>query len=232
VKNENHFVKRNRPSLLMTAPSQNAVACIGELQAGVRIFGFTKGQFSLLDLIWAVLNQTGPAHVVVSTWTTGIRDAENSEMLLKSKQILTFQLVTDRSFPTRQPQYCQRLIEIFGSDSIRCTRTHAKFALIRNESWNIAIRSSMNLNKNARFEQFDLDDDREMCDFIQVHVQELIENMSQGFDFSTAQCDAVFIDAGKGNLSQEILPNKPAKKITSCLANKLVKQISRETRNG
>jgi hypothetical protein len=128
------------------------------------------GQFSLLDLVEAVLAETGPANVTVSTWTSGIRDIERAAWLLESGSIKSFALLTDRSFPGRQPAYCRALVARFGVGAIRSTRTHAKFALIRNDGWNICIRSSMNLNANPRFEQFDLDDSTVLCEYFGTHA--------------------------------------------------------------
>jgi hypothetical protein len=161
----------------------------------------TKGQFSLLDLIRAVLAQTGPAHLIVSTWTAGIRDVENASMLIKRGKLLSLKLLCDRSFPRRQPKYCRRILEVFGADAIRCTRTHAKFALIGNDDWHVVIRSSMNLNRNPRFEQFDLDDDAELFRFFEEHWLELEHEMPAGLGVSTKQCDLVFTKALGGGLA-------------------------------
>ena len=186
---------------LVRAPLETAEAALGTLTPGCRIFGMTKGQFSLLDLLRAILAQTGPADVVISTWTAGIRDAENADALMDTGAIRSLTLLTDRSFPTRKPEYCARLLEIFGADAIRCTRTHAKFLIIRNERWNLAVRSSMNLNRNPRFEQFDIDDDPALCDFVMEHVREMLQDAPRGFDFATAECDRAFAAALGGGLS-------------------------------
>jgi hypothetical protein len=144
----------------------------------VRLTGLTGGQFSLLDIVKACLRVSGPADVVVSTWTTGIRDAEAAQWLLENGAMRSFRLLTDTSFATRQPAYCAALLRRFGSGAVRVTRTHAKFALVFNEAWALVCRSSMNLNLNTRFEQFDLDDDRGMLAFFLEHVAA----MPVGFD--------------------------------------------------
>jgi hypothetical protein len=151
---------------------------------GCRVIGLTMGQFSLLDLIKATLNKTGPAHVALSTWTMGIRDAENANFLVDRGLLLSLTLLVDRSFPTRQPEYCARIVEMFGADSIRMTQTHAKFALIENDEYGVAIRSSMNLNRNPRFEQFDLDDDRSIVAFFRSHMVDIFERVAPGMAIS------------------------------------------------
>lgn len=150
-----------------------ATETIGRLCQGDRIVALTKGQFSMLDLIKAVMAQTGPADLVLSTWTLGIRDIENAAWLLTKGDIRSLRLLTDRSFVTRQPKYCRRMVEVFGSQAIRATRTHAKFAIIKNTDWNVCIRASMNLNRNQRWENFDLDVSPEICRFFEALVAEL-----------------------------------------------------------
>ena len=162
----------------VNAPTEAAAECLGDLTRGVAMTGLTMGQFSLLDLVAAVLAQTGPADVMISTWTTGIRDIERAAWLLNSGSIRSFRLLTDRSFPQRQPEYCAALVARFGLETIRATRTHAKFAVVKNDSWSVVIRSSMNLNTNPRFEQFDLDDSPEMAAFFVAHADE----QPMGFD--------------------------------------------------
>ncbi|MBM5813058.1 MAG: hypothetical protein FJ191_14040, partial [Gammaproteobacteria bacterium] len=129
-----------------------AEAVLAPIERGMRLSGLTGGQFSLLDIVQALLSATGPAHVTVSTWTTGIRDAEAARWLLDNGAMLSFQLLTDLSFKQRQPRYCEALLRRFGGDSVKVTRTHAKFALVHNAEWALVVRSSMNLNTNTRFE--------------------------------------------------------------------------------
>lgn len=174
---------------LKNVPHETARSAVDPLVQGGRVMGFTKGQFSLIDLIRAVIAKTGPAHVTLSTWTFGIRDIDSADWLAKRGDITGLTVLVDRSFPTRQPKYCAKLVQTFGLECIRCVRTHAKFALVRNGEWNVCIRSSMNLNRNARFEQFDLDDNAAMCDFVQEHVEEMFRLTPQGVHVPTSLID-------------------------------------------
>ena len=49
------------------------------------------------------------------------------------------------------------MIEALGIDAFRCLSVHAKVIVVTGERGAAAFRSSMNLNKNLRTEQFDLD---------------------------------------------------------------------------
>lgn len=119
----------------------------------------TFGQFSIIDAIEAVLTKTGPADVVLSTWTAAEFDLSQIERQITSRGILSLKLIIDRSFVSRQPRFVDLIHERFGLDSVRSTRTHAKFVLITNASWSVVIRTSMNLNYNPRLEYLQVVDD-------------------------------------------------------------------------
>ena len=185
------------------AADGNAERCLGRLMPGERIVGLTKGQFSLLDIIRAVLRQTGPADVRLSTWSTGIRDAETAAWMVRGGDMRSLQLLVDRSFPGRQPQYAARVTELFGDQSIVVTRVHAKVALIAAGDWRIAISSSMNLNRNPRFEQFDLVDDSRIHDFYGAWFDELARAAPHGLTFDESAQEAAFNTALHGGASED-----------------------------
>ena len=156
--------------------SDNAHVAIGKLSPGCEIFCLTKGQFSLINMIVALLDQTGPAHVDVATWTAAKREIDSAHSLLKTGRILKLRFLVDFSFPRRQPKYCAQLRARFGDDSIRVTKTHAKFILVRNDTWNLVVRTSMNLNKNARLEVLEISDDPLFAQFLLSVVDELFDS--------------------------------------------------------
>jgi hypothetical protein len=155
----------------------------------------TKGEFSLLDLVRAILQLTGPADVTVATWTPGASEMDSVCDLLRTGQISHFRLLVDRSFPTRQPQYIGRMKAILPSTDIRMTRTHAKFALIQGDGWHICVRTSMNFNANPRFEQFDLDDDPKIFAFFDGLVDSLFASIPAGLDVPGATINSAFSSA-------------------------------------
>lgn len=192
---------------LQVNPFQSARESIGPLAQGCRLTGVTKGQFSLLDLIRAVAEQTGPADMTVSTWSTGIRDTENLGILIDQGLFRSVRLCLDRSFATRQPKYLDAVLRVWGTENIRMTRNHAKFFLLRNESWNICCRSSMNLNRNPRLEQYDIDDSLELCEFFEKLINEVFKKMPPGLSPKCQPCDSVFAGLLGGGLSDAYLPS-------------------------
>jgi len=151
------------PAKIIREFSPDASRAVAGLERGGRVVGLTGGVFSLLDLMRATLEITGPARVTVSAWSQGIRDTETAAWLLTERKIESFRLVVDHNWTTLKPAYCRRMIEVFGEQSLCLAKTHAKWVCIQNDGWSICIRSSMNLNRNRRWEQFDIDDDAEIC---------------------------------------------------------------------
>lgn len=171
-----------RKARTVYSTSATARAAIGTLTPGCRVVGVSKGQFSLLDLIGAVLTQTGAADVLVSTWTPGRAEMSLVADMLRRHEITRFRLLVDRSFVTRHPEYVREINGKFGAEAIRQTRTHAKFALIAGGGYRIAIRTSMNFNRNPRFEQFDLDDDPAIYELFDRIADELYDRVPAGFE--------------------------------------------------
>lgn len=173
-------------------PDASAVEAIGVLAPGVRRFGIARGQFSLGDLIVAILEQTGPAHLTISTWTAGIRDARSVEWLLQDGRIKSLRLIVDRSFRFRQPKYADEVERIFGAGAVRETACHAKFALIEGGGLRICVRSSMNLNRNRRFEQFDLDEGDPVYSVFAEFADEVFSVAPEGLSADRKLVDRAF----------------------------------------
>lgn len=164
---------------------------IGPIKPGVEVFGLTRGDFSLMDIIMHALEATGPADVVLSTWTTSGGEIEAAWKLCATEKIRTMRVLVDFSFLTRAKSYCEALRQRFGDECVRVTRNHAKFCLIYNDQWAVVIRSSMNLNENRRLEWFELSDDRAMCDyllgFIEVAFDKLPVDWAQNTAYKNAE---------------------------------------------
>ena len=170
------YVKRNynhKRELRHLRNKETAAKSIDGLTKDVEIFGFTKGQFSLIDLIAAVLDITGPAELTVSTWTAANYDISKVLEFLDQGKVTGSRWLVDLTFQRRAPELANRIRKTFGIDAIRVAQTHAKFSLIQNHDWRIVIRTSMNLNTNPRFEDFTIAHDPELADFLQDIVAKI-----------------------------------------------------------
>lgn len=165
--------------------TDQAAQAIGRLESGCEIFGLTKGQFSISDVVQHCLTETGPATVDIATWTAALGDIKRAENLLRDGRITRIRFVVDPSFKSRKPEFCKALVDTFGDGCIRTVNSHAKFAIIRNDRWNLAIRTSMNLNPNPRLENFEISDDAELAGFFTRIVDEVFRNFDKSVNFST-----------------------------------------------
>jgi len=138
----------------------------GELKQGDALFGLTNGQFSCAELLAWILDYVGAADVYISTWSIGMSETTWLGEKLRDGTIRNLKILVDRSWPTRHEKFCVHLCEQVGADKIRLLRTHAKIMVVRNESWAVVVRGSLNLNPNPRLEHFDLDDSPELADWL------------------------------------------------------------------
>jgi hypothetical protein len=164
----------------MVAAHESAGRVFADLAPGFELFCLTHGQFSLVDALTAILDRTGPADVAVATWSAAKADLLHAERFLRDGRIRSLRFVVDRSFATRQPDYCATLVKVFGPEAIRSTALHAKFAVISNDAWNVAVRTSMNLNENRRLEYLEVSDDPEVAGFLLGMVDELFRSVPAG----------------------------------------------------
>lgn len=151
--------RKVRPVIHRTA---TAAETIGPLVPGVHVTGLTAGQFSAIDAMEHMVDELGPASVRVSTWTTGIYDIHRAGEIRIAGRITDIRLLLDRATFEKSPKFAGPLIEILGVNAFRCLCVHAKVIIVSGARGSGVMRSSMNLNKNLRTEQFDLD----VCDEI------------------------------------------------------------------
>lgn len=176
--------KSNQNKTIRACKRGTAAQAIGKLEKNTDTFILTYGQFSLIDALMAILDQTGPAHVSISTWTAAHAHLDRSAELMETADILSFRMIVDRSFHSRQPKYYEHMLSLFGPDSVRAIRTHAKFMLIRNDKWNIVVRTSMNLNENPRLENLEVSDNAGFADFFDAITDDIFAEVPPGEDRS------------------------------------------------
>ena len=152
---------------------ENATTAIEHFSESVDVFGFSKGQFSLIDIIQALLKKTGPADLDISTWTAAKADASDLLDLLRSDEITNLRLLIDLSFARRQPEVAKFVVDNFGNESLRVTQNHAKFFTLHNDQWSVTCKTSMNLNHNPRFEDFDISNNPDLYNFIKSVMDEI-----------------------------------------------------------
>lgn len=167
---------------IRAAKQGNAAEAIGQLRHGEELYCLTFGQFSLIDALVHLVGQTGPADVVLATWTAAEADLTTAARLIEDSAITRLRMIVDQSFMARANAVglARHLRALFGDTCIRTTRCHAKFATIRSAEWSLAVRTSMNLNTNPRLENIEISDDPRLCGFLESIADQLFEEQPAG----------------------------------------------------
>lgn len=155
---------------------QEAREAVGEITHGLERYVLTGGQFSLIDVITATAQQTGPAHFWLSTWNAELTDITELGLLRDSGYLLSVRILTDRSFKRRRPHIFGQIEKTFGPENIATTRNHAKLALFRNMDWDVSILTSQNLNMNPRSEFLLVREDSGLAEFNQKWAESIFRN--------------------------------------------------------
>lgn len=171
----------------------SAAECIGALYPGIHVTGLTAGQFSSIDALEHIANQLGPCSAWVSSWTTGLYDVQRAAGLVANRNLLGMRMILDRGIFEKSPQFAGPLIKALGVDAFRCMSVHAKVTVfVDPDGLPLAVmRSSMNLNKNLRTEQFDLSVDAGIAEFYAEWFATLWDESGVGTD-NVAIMQAIF----------------------------------------
>jgi hypothetical protein len=175
---------KRRHRMLRTTSARQALEPFTE---GVDFEVMTNGEFSLLDAVLVLLERTGPAHVSICTYSAGLYDAEVMNRFIDTGNILSLRLVLDVAFKTLGGSrgYAVTLMDVFGEECIRTTRTHAKFVTITNDAHQLSISSTANLNENKRLELFYFSDDPARAAWYEAIVGELFGDVLPGWNPDT-----------------------------------------------
>ena len=145
----------------VAAGSNDPADALGPLDHDLERWILSDGRWSSLDLIRYFLDWTGPARVLISTWTVGSEDAAKLERWRAAGDVSRIRLITDHSFATRQPHRYAPLLAALGSRNVRSVDNHAKGAVVLGRRRHAAFLGSANLNSNIRAESWAVSTDRD-----------------------------------------------------------------------
>lgn len=204
-----HDIKTTQNKKMAMSSTMTAADIVGKIEKGMRRFGFTAGQFSMSDLIQHILICTGPADLYISTWAASSDGIKKAFEFLDNGMLRNIRFMIDTGAKQYRDDQFGKLLDKFG-DCIRTTRIHAKFFVIRNDKWDIVVRTSANLNKNLRLENFEIDENKEFADFFQKFFDEAFSqiavNENRRLKSSQRLKDVIDV-AGGGKVAEEIIPD-------------------------
>lgn len=113
------------------------------------VFWKSEGDWSMHQMLLALLEITGPATIYISSYAMGETPARVLAQLFE-KQIASFNIVLDNRVEVRTAGSLQLISSIACSYAL--VDTHAKVTIIKNDDWNLCVIGSANYTENKRFE--------------------------------------------------------------------------------
>ena len=154
------------------------------LEPGVVRHGLSDGSWSLIDLLSRLSRVVGEkSRLDLAIWTASGADASQLHRLLESGRLSDVRMMVDRSFASRQPKSCEKLVAMWGHDALRVWSSHAKFAVFSGGDIECLVMFSANLNQNRRIENFTVWCDADMVREYRAMVEELWERQPAGAAF-------------------------------------------------
>ncbi|MBD9179238.1 MAG: hypothetical protein EGP82_08710 [Odoribacter splanchnicus] len=123
---------------------------IGMLERNVCVNFWSFGSFSLHELMFYILRQTGPAHINMCTWSISQEAVEQITRRYHSGEILSIRFLLDPRVKVCKAKPLQMLTANFD---YAMTRVHAKVVTLENEEWKLSIVSSQNATTNPKLER-------------------------------------------------------------------------------
>jgi len=108
------------------------------------------GDWSTHDLLFFLLEQTGPARVYFTTWAISEYAIRQLYQFIEHGLILELKGIFDYRNGIRKPAELQFLQKI--TTDIKAAKCHAKVTVIENDHWGISVVGSANYTRNPRIE--------------------------------------------------------------------------------
>lgn len=136
---------------------------LGVILNGYAKHFYSSGAFNLIQLIFFVLKQTGPAHLFLTSYSISMDSITALRRKLDAGDILSARFLIDNRVRSISPKPFDFLITSFPG-CYRCCALHAKVALIWNDRWHITVVGSQNATHNPKLERGIIHTDRTVFD--------------------------------------------------------------------
>jgi|SRR5665647_1737450 len=147
------FIADNEKSLTLA---------IGQLENGKEHHYYSWGNFNLVRLIAYLIKQTGPVHILMSSYSFSTKSIEQLQNKISKGEILSFRVILDNRVRVMSPKPFQMIAASFN---YRCMSVHAKVALLWNDEWKISIVTSQNATDNPKLERGTIFTDEQVFNF-------------------------------------------------------------------
>ena len=136
---------------------------IGTISPNLTIHYASLGDWSTHDLLFYLLQITGPAKVYFTTWAISEYAIRQLHSFIQQGHILELHGIFDYRNGVRKPAELQFLQQI--TTNIKPAKCHAKVTSIINDAWGIAVNGSANYTRNPRIEAGTICTERPVAEF-------------------------------------------------------------------
>ena len=98
---------------------KSAADCIGTITPGFSVFALTRGQFSMIDAILAILDQTGPAALSIWSWTIADYEVQCLKRLQNDARVTSGTMIIDHGARRKNAAIIADWKATFGQSSVR-----------------------------------------------------------------------------------------------------------------
>lgn len=133
-----------------------------EINPGVNYHFYSWANFNLVRLIAHLLKFTGPAHLLMTSYSFSQKSVETMLAHKNTGLLMSVRILTDNRVKSMSPKPYQMLKESFDT---RCISVHSKVALISNTDWHLSVITSQNATDNPKLERGIIFTDPEVFDF-------------------------------------------------------------------
>jgi hypothetical protein len=127
------------------------------------VFWVSEGEWSMHQLLLSLLDLTGPADIMISSYAMGEMPARTLATLKSDAVIKKLSIILDDRVDVRTPGSLQLIRSI--ADEFNLVKTHAKVTLINTAEWKISVIGSANYTDNKRYEAGIITSDQNAFEF-------------------------------------------------------------------
>lgn len=149
---------------------------------GERRFFLSKGQYSLVDVAIALVQQIGPCDFECAVWTGTKANIDRIDSVAADDLIESARWILCDSQRSMNEERLNHIVHLFGVESVRVTPLHAKLVTLHNDDWSIVVQTSANMTLNRSVEQYDVTDSPKLYSFVHdffEHVYDETPSLSE-----------------------------------------------------
>ncbi len=156
--------------------NQKLEKIIGKISPDESCHFASMGDWSTHDLLFYLLQITGPARVYFTTWAISEYAIRQLYHFIEQGYILELKGIFDYRNGVHKPAELQFLKKI--TTDIKAAKCHAKVTVIENEKWGITIIGSSNYTRNPRIEAGVICSSRRVAEFHKNWIVNELNNTS------------------------------------------------------